>query len=145
MAGTPATEETVIPTGVQVGLGVKTAATQKLFDQGSLQNTGNVLDIALEGHGFFKVLTPDGTEAYTRDGSFKIDSNRQIVTSNGHLLLPEIVLPEDFRIDTLSISDQGLITVKVAGSEEVLEVAQLTTNRFINPAGLSAIGSNLLK
>lgn len=145
VAGTPATEETVVPTGVQVGLGVKTAATQKIFDQGSLQNTGNALDIALEGNGFFRVLTYDDTPAYTRDGSFKVDSNRQIVTSNGHKLLPEIVLPENFRIDTLAISDQGQITVKVANSEEILEVAQLTTNRFINPAGLSAVGSNLFK
>ncbi len=145
VAGTPATEETVVPTGVQVGLGVKTAATQKLFDQGSLQNTGNALDIALEGNGFFKVLMPDSTVAYTRDGSFKIDANRQVVTSNGYMLLPEIVLPEDFRIETLAISDQGLVTVKVANSEETLEIAQINTNRFINPAGLSAMGNNLFK
>ena len=144
-AGTPATEETVVPTGVQVGLGVKTAATQKLYDQGSLQNTGNQLDLALEGRGFFRLLLADGTIAYTRDGSFKIDSNRQIVNSNGLQLLPEITLPENFRMDTLGISDQGLITVKVADSDETVEVGQITTHRFVNPAGLSAIGGNLLK
>ena len=144
-AGTPATEETVVPTGVQVGLGVKTAATQKLYDQGSLQNTGNQLDLALEGRGFFRLLLADGTIAYTRDGSFKIDSNRQIVNSNGLKLLPEITLPENFRMDTLGISDQGLVTVRVADSDETVEVGQITTHRFVNPAGLSAIGGNLLK
>ena len=86
--GTPATDETVVPTGIQVGLGVRTAATQKMFEQGSLQNTGNQLDMALEGRGFFRVLTEDGNFAYTRDGSFKIDGEGQIVNSNGLLLTP---------------------------------------------------------
>ena len=86
MAGTPATEITEIPTGIQVGHGVKIAATQKMFEQGSLQSTENKTDIALEGEGFFKIQLYDGTYAYTRDGSFKVDSNRQIVTSNGYLL-----------------------------------------------------------
>src|SRR5512136_2773358 len=88
MAGTPATEITEVPTGIQVGLGVKTAATQKMFQQGSLQSTENKLDLALEGEGFFKVQMYDGSIAYTRDGSFKIDSNRQVVNSNGYLLEP---------------------------------------------------------
>ena len=85
-----------MPTGIQVGHGVKVAATQKMFTQGSLQATGNKLDLALEGEGFFKVQLYDGTVAYTRDGSFKIDSNRQVVTSNGYLLEPPLVLPENF-------------------------------------------------
>ena len=145
IAGTPATEETVIPTGIQVGLGVKTAATQKMLEQGSLQQTGNVLDLALEGNGYFEVLMADGTVSYTRDGSFKIDSNRQVVNSNGLKMMPELILPEDFEFDTLSISDLGLVTVKVAGSDESIEVGQINTYRFINPVGLTSIGGNLYK
>jgi flagellar basal-body rod protein FlgG len=145
LAGTPATEVTVVPTGIQVGHGVKPAATQKIFTQGALQSTGNVSDIAIEGEGFFRVLQYDGTYAYTRDGSFKIDSNGQIVTSNGYRLLPEIVLPEGFVHDSLAISQDGRITVKVAGSDDPIEVGQIELYRFVNPAGLQAIGENLLK
>ena len=145
VAGTPATEETVVPTGIQVGLGVKVAATQKMFDQGSLQNTGNLFDLALEGRGFFEVQMEDGTLAYTRDGSFKPDANRQLVNSNGLKLLPETILPEDFQADTLSISQQGLITVKIAGEDDPIEVGQIITHRFVNPAGLSSLGANLFK
>ncbi len=145
VAGTPATEETVIPTGIQVGLGVKPAATQKIFEQGSLQNTNNKLDMALDGEGFFKVQLADGTVAYTRDGSFKIDSNRQVVTSNGLKLLPELVLPENFIHESIAISDMGVVSVKVGGSDEQIEVANLNTYRFINPAGLTSQGGNLMK
>ena len=144
-AGTPATEETVIPTGIQVGHGVKPAATQKIFTQGALQSTGNVSDVAIEGEGFFRVLQYDGTYAYTRDGSFKIDSNGQLVTSNGYKVLPEIILPEGFVHDSLAISQDGRVTVKVGGSDEPIEVGQLELYRFVNPAGLEAIGDNLLK
>jgi flagellar basal-body rod protein FlgG len=144
-AGTPATEITEIPTGIQVGHGVKVAATQKMFEQGSLQSTENKLDIALEGEGFFKILLYDGTSAYTRDGSFKIDSNRQVVTSNGYLLEPPIVLPENFIMNTLSISQDGRVTVKIVGEDDPIEVAQMEIYRFVNPAGLSSIGGNLFK
>jgi flagellar basal-body rod protein FlgG len=145
LAGTPATEQTVIPTGIQVGHGVKPAATQKIFTQGALQSTGNVSDLAIEGEGFFRVLQYDGTYGYTRDGSFKIDSNGQIVNSNGLRLLPEIILPEGFVHDSLSISQDGRITVKIAGSDDPIEVGQIEIYRFVNPAGLQAIGENLLK
>ncbi len=145
LAGTPATELTVIPTGIQVGHGVKPAATQKIFTQGALQSTGNVSDIAIEGEGFFRVLQYDGTYGYTRDGSFKIDSNGQIVNSNGLRLLPEIILPEGFVHDSLSISQDGRVTVKIAGSDDPIEVGQIEVYRFVNPAGLQAIGENLLK
>ncbi|HRS64032.1 MAG TPA: flagellar basal-body rod protein FlgG, partial [Spirochaetota bacterium] len=144
-AGTPATEVTEIPTGIQVGHGVKVAATQKMFEQGSLQNTENKLDLALEGEGFFKIQLYDGTFAYTRDGSFKIDSNRQVVTSNGYLLEPPVILPENFIMNTLSISQDGRITVKIVGEEDPVEVGQLEIYRFVNPAGLSSIGGNLYK
>ncbi|MCX7788316.1 MAG: flagellar basal-body rod protein FlgG [Spirochaetes bacterium] len=145
VAGTPATEVTLVPTGVQVGHGVKVAATQKVFTQGSLQNTGNVTDLAIEGEGFFRVLLYDGTYGYTRDGAFKIDSNGQFVTSNGYRLMPEIILPEGFIRETLSISQDGRVTVKVPGNDDPITVGQLELYRFINPTGLQAIGENLYK
>lgn len=145
VAGTPATEVTVVPTGVQVGHGVKVAATQKIFTQGSLQSTGNVSDMAIQGEGFFRVLLYDGTYGYTRDGAFKIDSEGQLVTSNGYKVMPEVVLPDNFVRDSLTISQDGRITVKVAGSDDPLDVGQMEVYRFVNPAGLQAIGENLLK
>jgi flagellar basal-body rod protein FlgG len=145
IAGTPATEDTVLPTGVQVGHGVRPGATQQIFTQGALQATGNPADMAIEGDGFFRVLQYDGTYGYTRDGSFKIDSYGQLVTSNGYKLSPEVILPEGFIPESLAISQDGRITVKVAGSDDPLEVGQLEIYRFVNPAGLEAIGENLLK
>ncbi|MBN1410092.1 MAG: flagellar basal-body rod protein FlgG [Spirochaetales bacterium] len=145
IAGTPATEVTNIPTGIQVGHGVKPAATQKIFSQGSLQSTGNVSDMAIEGEGFFRVLLYDGSYGYTRDGAFKIDSNGQMVTSNGYRVMPEIIFPEGFIRDTISISQDGWITCKVSGSDDIIDVGQMEMYRFVNPAGLQAIGENLLK
>ena len=144
-AGTPATELTVLPTGVQVGHGVRPAATQKIFTQGALQSTGNVSDVAIEGEGFFRELLYDGTYGYTRDGSFKIDSNGQLVSSDGYRLMPEVVLPEGFIRESLTISQDGRVTVKIPGSDDPIDVGQLEIYRFVNPAGLQAIGQNLLK
>ena len=145
MAGTPATEVTEIPTGIQVGHGTKVSATQRMFSQGSLQATENRLDIALEGEGFFKVQLPDGTVGYTRDGSFKIDSNRQVVTSNGYLLDPPLILPENFIMNSLNISQNGRITVQIIGDDDPIDIGQLEIYRFVNPAGLNSIGGNLFK
>ena len=145
MAGTPATEETLVPVGVQVGHGVKVAATQKIHTQGSLQNTGNVGDIALEGEGFFRVLLYDGSFAYTRDGAFKIDSNGQFVNNNGYRLLPQLILPEGFIRDTVSISQDGRVTTKLPGLEDPIDVGQVELYRFVNPAGLQSIGDNLYR
>jgi flagellar basal-body rod protein FlgG len=145
LAGTPATEDTVLPTGVQVGHGVKPGATQEIFTQGALQATGNPADMALEGDGFFRVIQFDGTYGYSRDGSFKIDATGQLVTSNGLKLSPEIILPEGFQPESLTISQDGRVTVKVNGSDDPVEVGQLEVYRFVNPAGLQAIGDNLLK
>ncbi len=144
-AGTPATEDTITPVGVQMGHGVKVAATLRMFDQGSLQNTGNISDIAVQGEGFFRVLQYDGTYAYTRDGSFKIDSERQLVTSNGLKVLPEVTFPEGYRQETLAISQDGRVTVKVGDLDDPVDVGQLELYRFHNPAGLSATGENLFK
>lgn len=145
MAGTPATEISEIPTGIQVGHGVKIAATQKMFEQGSLQSTENRTDLALEGEGFFKIQLYDGSYAYTRDGSFKVDSNRQVVTSSGYLLEPPVILPENFIMSTLAVSEDGRITVKVVGEEDPVEVGQMEIYRFVNPAGLVSMGGNLFK
>jgi flagellar basal-body rod protein FlgG len=145
IAGTPATEDTVLPTGVQVGHGVRTGATQQIFTQGALQSTQNPADIAIEGDGFFRIMQYDGTYGYTRDGSFKIDMNGQLVTSNGYKLIPEVILPEGFIPESLSISQDGRITTKVSGSDDPIEVGQLELYRFVNPAGLENLGQNLLK
>lgn len=144
-AGTPATEDTITPVGVQMGHGVKVAATLRMFDQGSLQNTGNISDLAIQGEGFFRVLQYDGTYAYTRDGAFKIDSERQLVTSGGLKVLPEITFPEGYRQETLTVSQDGRVTVKVGDLDDPVDVGQLELYRFHNPAGLSATGDNLFK
>lgn len=145
MAGTPATNISVVPTGIQVGLGAKPAATQKMYTQGSLQNTGNKVDLAISGEGFFRVQLYDGSFAYSRDGAFKIDSNGQIVNSNGYRLLPEVIFPEGFLHNSIAISKDGRITVKVGGDDTPIDVAQMEIYRFVNPAGLQNIGQNLLK
>jgi flagellar basal-body rod protein FlgG len=145
VAGTPATEDTVVPVPVQMGHGVKLAATQRQFLQGALQNTENISDLAIQGDGFFRIMLYDGTYGYTRDGSFKIDSNGQFVTSNGYKLMPELVLPEGFIPDTLSVSQDGRVSVKVPGRDDPIDVGQLELYRFPNPAGLTAIGENLFK
>ncbi|MDR2588157.1 MAG: flagellar basal-body rod protein FlgG [Spirochaetales bacterium] len=146
VAGTPATEFTLVPTGIQVGLGVKAASTQKIFSQGSPQNTGNLNDVAIFGEGFFRVLLYDGSYGYTRDGAFKIDQNAQIVTSDGYRLVPEVILPEDFIAESLAITKDGRITVKTprTGTDSI-QVGQMELYRFINPAGLQAVGENIFK
>jgi flagellar basal-body rod protein FlgG len=145
-AGTPATELTLVPTGIQVGHGVKAAATQKVFQQGSPQATGVRTDLAINGEGFFRVLLYDGTYGYTRDGAFKIDENAQLVTSDGYRVVPELILPERYNPESLTITQQGRVTVKTPESgEESIQVGQFELYRFINPPGLQAIGENLFK
>lgn len=146
LAGTPATAVSEIPTGVSVGHGVRPAATQKVFETGSLQATGHKLDVAIDSSvGFFKVQMPDGSFGFTRDGSFKIDSNRQVVTSNGYLMEPQVILPEDAVLDTLSISEQGEIFINLGGETTPTMVGQMELYRFLNPAGLKAVGKNLFQ
>ena len=144
LAGTPATPVSEIPTGVNVGSGVRVGATQKLFEMGSLQHTGNEFDMAIDSEiGFFKILLPNGQFAYTRDGAFKIDSNQQVVTSNGYLLEPEIKLPPGALKNTFSVSKDGLVTVKVGDNIRPVQIGQIELYRFVNPAGLQAVGENL--
>jgi flagellar basal-body rod protein FlgG len=144
-AGTPATEQTLVPTPVTVGHGVKVAGSAKEFEQGSLQNTGNISDIAIEGEGFFRVLDRDGTFSYTRDGSFKIDSNGQLVTNNGHRVVPEIIMPPNFIRNTVTINEDGGVFVQVPGQDDPIQVGQMQLYRFVNPGGLNSVGQNLFK
>ncbi len=146
LAGTPATEASEVPTGVSVGHGVKVAATQKLFEMGNLQATGNKFDLAVDSQvGFFKIQLPDGSFGYTRDGSFKIDSRRQLVTSNGYMLEPQIILPEGAVTDSFQVSENGEVTVRLVNDNTPTRLGQLDIYRFVNPAGLKAIGRNLFK
>lgn len=144
-AGTPATEQTLVPTPVTVGHGVRVAGSAKEFQQGSLQETGNISDLAIEGEGFFRVQDFDGTFSYTRDGSFKIDSNGQLVTNNGLRVVPEIIMPPNFIRETLTVSQDGRVTVQVPGQDQPLEIGQMQLYRFVNPGGLNAVGENLYK
>ena len=139
--GTPVDPDSMIPTGIQVGLGTKVVGTTRIFVQGSLQTTDNPTDMAIAGDGFYQVSLPDGTIAYTRDSNWKIDANGQIVTHDGFLLEPAIVVPED--ATDFSVSHTGSVTVKVPGEVEANEIGQIELARFINPAGLRAIGHNL--
>ncbi len=146
LAGTPATAVSEIPTGVNVGVGVRPAASQKIFEMGSLQSTGHKLDLAIGNSvGFFKIQMPDGTMAYSRDGSFKIDSKRQVLTSNGYLLEPPLILPEDGILETLAISEQGEVTINIGGDTRPTVIGQIELYRFVNNAGLKAIGKNLFQ
>ncbi len=131
------------PSGVQVGLGVKTAAVQKIFAQGDLTSTGNQLDLAVEGDGFFQVQQADGTSAYTRSGSFKLDQNGQIVTSDGLVVDPGISIPSDAL--SISVSQDGIVSARTPGSATATEVGTFTAVRFPNNAGLRAIGRNLFE
>lgn len=140
-AGAQSSESTTIPSGLMLGTGVRTAATQKIFAQGSIQNTGNPLDIAVRGQGFFQVLLPDSTQAYTRDGTFQRDANGQMVTSNGYVLQPPITIPQE--TTSITIGDDGTVSVQVAGSSDVTNVGTIQLSNFINPAGLQPMGQNL--
>jgi len=146
-AGTPATEDTVVPVGVQMGHGVKLADTQRVFSQGSLQQTDVPTDVAIAGEGFFRIQMYDGSWAYTRNGNFKVDSDGRMVTSNGYWLLPDIIMPELFLPDSINITKDGRVSVKVPREGEELEVnvGVIDLYRFPNPVGLTAIGENLFK
>jgi flagellar basal-body rod protein FlgG len=131
------------PSGIEVGLGVKPAATQRLFDQGSLNQTGNSLDAAIQGEGFYQINMPDGTIAYTRDGSFKLTSDGTIVNSSGYPLTPQISVPEGAQ--QLGISSDGKVTVILPGKSTSTEIGQIEIARFVNPAGLTGMGENLYR
>ena len=140
-AGAPETEQTNLPTGLQVGLGVRTAATGRVFTQGNLAQSENSLDMAITGKGFFQIQRPDGTTAYTRDGSFKVDANGQIVTNNGDTLLPGLSVPANAQ--SVSIGADGTVSVLLPGNPTPQGIGQVQLANFINPNGLSPQGGNL--
>jgi|UniRef100_A0A832EXS1 flagellar basal-body rod protein FlgG len=142
-AGVNTTSNTVEPTGIQIGLGTQLADVSKNFMQGSLQETGNPLDLAIQGSGFFQITMPDGTIAYTRAGDFKLDNNGRIVTTDGYPLSPEITVPQD--TTSISVGNDGTISVLEAGQTTPTQLGQIQLAFFANPAGLKAIGQNLFQ
>ncbi len=139
-AGTSTSATTQSPTGIEVGLGVRPTAIAKIFTQGNFKETGNPLDLAITGNGFFQVALPDGTTAYTRNGSFKLDSEGNVVNSDGYKLLPEVVIPAD--ATQISIGTDGTVSVLQAGQTEMTQVGQIELANFVNPAGLHSLGDN---
>ena len=140
-AGAQSSQDTELPTGLSLGTGVRTVATEKLFTQGNLVQTGNSLDVGIQGRGFFQILLPDGTQAYTRDGSFKLDSTGQMVTANGYQVQPGISIPEGTQ--SITIGEDGTVSIQTAGTTGTTQIGTLQVTDFINPAGLQAIGQNL--
>jgi len=140
-AGAQAAQDTELPSGLMLGTGVRTVATEKMFTQGNVTQTDNSLDMAIEGRGFFQILMPDGNIAYTRDGSFQMNSDGQLVTSGGYEVQPGIVIPEGSL--SLSVAEDGAVSATVAGNVAPIVVGNLQLADFINPAGLQPIGQNL--
>ncbi len=135
--------DTQLPTGIQVGHGVRQVATQKVYTEGNYQNTGNELDVAIEGDGFFQITMADGTIAYTRDGAFKKDSAGRVVTSDGYPLEPQITIPAG--ATNVTIAADGRVTCNVPGATAIQDLGQIQLARFVNPAGLESMGRNLAK
>ena len=134
---------TIVPTGVQIGLGVKLAAVYRIHEQGNLEATDNTLDLAIQGKGFFQVLLPDGTTAYSRDGTFQLNGTGLMVTHDGYQVQPGITIPSN-AID-VTINNSGEVQVKIEGQTALSTVGQLQIATFLNDAGLEAIGDNLYK
>jgi flagellar basal-body rod protein FlgG len=140
-AGTSSSEQTQLPTGLQTGTGVRPTATPRMFTQGNLQNTGNQFDVAINGNGFFQVQLPDGNTAYTRDGSFHVDSNGQLVTINGFAVQPAITVPPNAL--AVTIGRDGTVTATVPGQVQPQNIGTLQLASFTNPGGLESKGQNL--
>lgn len=140
-AGAQSSQDTQLPSGLSLGTGVRTVATEKIFTQGNLMQTSNSLDVAIEGRGFIQVLMPDGSLAYSRDGSFQLSSDGQLVTANGYVVQPGITLPANTL--SITIGEDGGVSVVSAGSTAPTQVGNLQLADFINPAGLQAVGQNL--
>ena len=141
--GAQTTEENQLPTGLHLGLGVRTVATSRNFTQGSLQQSSNNLDVAINGNGFFEVQLPDGTIGYTRDGSFQLDSQGRLVTSGGLPVANGITVPQG--ATSISISESGVVSATLAGNPQPQQLGQLAMSSFINAAGLQPVGQNMYK
>src|SRR5262245_30731391 len=139
--GSQSSQTTQLPSGLQVGTGVRPVATARVHTQGNLQKTDNALDIAINGQGFFQVLLPDGTTAYTRDGSFHTDQNGQLVTSNGQFVQPAITIPSGSL--SVTIGADGTVSVTRPGTAATQTVGSIQIATFTNPAGLLSLGTNL--
>jgi len=139
--GAQSSLNTQLPSGLQLGTGVRTVATQKMHTEGTPQITEQPLDMAIDGRGFFQVQMPDGTLGYTRNGQFQVNAEGQVVTANGFLLEPEIQIPENAQ--KVSVSRDGIVAVSLPGESAQQELGQITVADFVNPTGLQSIGSNL--
>jgi flagellar basal-body rod protein FlgG len=139
--GASSSATTQVPSGLQIGTGVRPVATERIFTQGNLTQTGNSLDIAVQGEGFFQIQLPDGTVGYTRDGAFQKDSQGQIVTANGYPLSPAITIPSNAL--SISIGTDGVVTVLQTGSPTPVQVGQIQLASFVNSGGLQSMGQNL--
>jgi len=139
--GAQSSQQTQIPSGLQVGTGVRPIAAERIHTQGSLQQTGNKLDVAIQGAGFFQVLLPDGSTGYTRDGSFQTDNQGQLVTSSGFVIQPAMTIPAN--ATSVTIAQDGVVSITQAGVIAPVQVGSLQLATFINPSGLESMGQNL--
>lgn len=139
--GAQSSQQTQLPSGLQIGTGVRPVATEKIFTQGNMQQTGNPLDVAIQGNGFFQVLQPDGTTAYTRDGSFQVDNQGALVTSSGYHVQPAVTIPANAL--SVTVGQDGTVSVLLAGAAKPTQVGSLQLVNFINPTGLQSAGENL--
>jgi len=139
--GATGAQDTLLPTGINIGTGSRVVATEKMFTQGSMQITNNQLDVAINGRGFFQVALPDGTTAYTRDGSFKVNAQGELVTSSGYRIQPTISISEG--AVSVTVGTDGAVSVQLAGQASPNQVGTLQLADFVNPAGLQARGENL--
>ncbi|CFQ36526.1 MULTISPECIES: flagellar basal-body rod protein FlgG [Yersinia] len=139
--GAQSSEQTTLPSGLQIGTGVRPVATERLHSQGNLAKTDNTKDIAIKGEGFFQVQMPDGTNAYTRDGSFQVDQNGQLVTASGFPVQPAITIPANAL--SMTVGRDGIVSVTLQGQTATQQVGQLTLTTFINNSGLESMGENL--
>jgi len=139
--GAQSSQDTVNPSGLNIGTGVRTVATEKLFTQGNIVQTGNTLDVAIQGRGFLQILMPDGSLAYTRDGALQKGPNGELVTSTGYTLDPSISIPDDAL--SVSISSDGIVSVVTQGQASPTQVGSIQLADFVSPTGLQAIGNNL--
>ncbi len=139
--GAQSSQQTQLPSGLQLGTGVRPVASQSIFTQGGLQQTDNPRDVAIQGEGFFQVLQPDGTTAYTRDGAFQSDINGQFVTSSGFVIQPAVTIPPNTL--SITVARDGTVSALVPGAATPIQVGNIQLSTFINPAGLQKVGENL--
>lgn len=139
--GAQSSQQTTIPSGLMLGVGVRPISTEHIFTQGSLQKTENALDIAINGQGFFQIQMPDGTLSYTRDGAFQKDSTGQVVTSSGYPLSPAITIPSN--ATSVTVSRDGIVSVLQAGSTTPTQIGTVQLATFVNSGGLQSVGENL--